>query len=74
MSSFPAGKFVQAHGGQAYPPPGMESYMSQGIDPSMHPSARKAPGNPQASIGYGQVHFVLCDFNVLFLYRESRNI
>lgn len=76
VSSFPAGKFVQhSHGGQAYPPGGMESYMPQGMDPSMHPSARKAPGNPQASMGYGQVHY-LKSYEVYFVqkYKTRRKL
>lgn len=56
VSWFSAGKFVQSHGGQAYASPGMDNYMSQGMDPSIHASARKTPANPQASMGYGQVH------------------
>jgi len=52
VSSFPAGKFGQSHQGQTYP--AMDNYMSQGMDP-MHQQMRKPPGNPQASMAYGQV-------------------
>jgi len=44
--------------------------MPQGMDPSLHPSARKVPGNPQASLGYGQVDFI---FKVIVLFCKEKN-